>query len=328
MEYQNCDIKFIQNFRWRHPLSTAVPSLKGLTETSGTNLSGYIVISFLIPCFRRKVIHSSKNTRQDLNRELYHILLIVGRLPSEGLAVQPTLRILIKLFNLQGVEIASEWKDEALGTHVLLFGSLHTAVENAELFVGGGHVKPRSLPHGLGKCSWGVPGGSVGKESDCQCRRYGFNPRSLKIPRALEQLSPWATTTALCSRARVPHGRRLRRRSKPSDGESACTATKTQHSQKCKKLYACIWKRFFQDCPKYLEALLVSRSRGSGAGWHLMRSQGFHSTSYSAEDSPLDEGFPAGLGDEPSWVSTWLGSRALSLTQTLGVAMEVFCRCG
>ena len=120
----------------------------------------------------------------------------------------------------------------------------------------------------------------------------------------------------------------LPRRSKPSDGESACTATKTQHSQKCKKLYACIWKWFFQDCPKHLEALQVSRSRGSGAGWHLMRSQGFHSTSYSAEDSPLDEGFPAGLGDEPSWVSTWLGSRALSLTQTLGVTMEVFCGCG
>ena len=89
-------------------MSTAVPSLNRLTETSGTNLSGYIVISFLIPCFRRKVIHSSKSTRQDLNRELHYILLIVRRLLSEGLAVQPTLRILIKLFNLQGVEIASE----------------------------------------------------------------------------------------------------------------------------------------------------------------------------------------------------------------------------
>ena len=55
-------------------------------------------------------------------RELRHSLLIVRLLLSEGLAVQPTLRILIKLFNLQCVETASEWKDEAQGTPVLLFG--------------------------------------------------------------------------------------------------------------------------------------------------------------------------------------------------------------
>ena len=33
------------------------------------------------------------------------------------------------------------------------------------------------------------------KESSCQCRRHGFHPWSGKIPRAVEQLSPWATTT-------------------------------------------------------------------------------------------------------------------------------------
>ena len=36
---------------------------------------------------------------------------------------------------------------------------------------------------------------SSGKEPACQCRRHGFNPWSGKIPRAMEQLSPWTTTT-------------------------------------------------------------------------------------------------------------------------------------
>ena len=34
-----------------------------------------------------------------------------------------------------------------------------------------------------------------GWESTCQCRGYGFDPWSGKIPHAVEQLSPWATTT-------------------------------------------------------------------------------------------------------------------------------------
>ena len=57
---------------------------------------------------------------------------------------------------------------------------------------------------------WGFPGGSAGKESACQCRRHGFNPRVGKIPwrrkwkpnpvflpeksygqRSLVALSPW-----------------------------------------------------------------------------------------------------------------------------------------
>ena len=40
----------------------------------------------------------------------------------------------------------------------------------------------------------GFPGGSVGKESACQCRRRVFNPWSGKIPHAAEQPSPCATT--------------------------------------------------------------------------------------------------------------------------------------
>ena len=33
-----------------------------------------------------------------------------------------------------------------------------------------------------------------GKESTCQCRRHGFDSYSGKIPRSVEQLSPWDTT--------------------------------------------------------------------------------------------------------------------------------------
>ena len=38
------------------------------------------------------------------------------------------------------------------------------------------------------------PGGTVDKESACQCRVHGFDPWSEKIPRAMEQLSPCAAT--------------------------------------------------------------------------------------------------------------------------------------
>ena len=41
----------------------------------------------------------------------------------------------------------------------------------------------------------GLPWCSNGKESTCQCRGHRFNPRSRKIPHALGQLSPCATTT-------------------------------------------------------------------------------------------------------------------------------------
>ena len=41
----------------------------------------------------------------------------------------------------------------------------------------------------------GHPQWLSGKESACQCRRLGFNAWSGKIPHALGQLSPGATTT-------------------------------------------------------------------------------------------------------------------------------------
>ena len=58
----------------------------------------------------------------------------------------------------------------------------------------------------------GFPGGSVGEESACQCRRLRFNPWSGKIPHAAERLNPWATNTepvsqspgAAATEARVP----------------------------------------------------------------------------------------------------------------------------
>ena len=41
----------------------------------------------------------------------------------------------------------------------------------------------------------GLPWWRSGWESACQCRGYGFEPWSGKIPHAAEQLGPWATTT-------------------------------------------------------------------------------------------------------------------------------------
>ena len=41
----------------------------------------------------------------------------------------------------------------------------------------------------------GFPSWYSGQELACQCRGWGFNPWSGKIPRAVEQLSPGATTT-------------------------------------------------------------------------------------------------------------------------------------
>ena len=56
-----------------------------------------------------------------------------------------------------------------------------------------------------------------GWDSICQRRGHGFNPRSRKIPHALEQLSPCATTTEACvSRARAPQ------QEKPLQWEACC----------------------------------------------------------------------------------------------------------
>ena len=41
----------------------------------------------------------------------------------------------------------------------------------------------------------GLPWWRSGWESACQCRGHGFEPWSGRIPRAAEQLGPWATMT-------------------------------------------------------------------------------------------------------------------------------------
>ena len=45
------------------------------------------------------------------------------------------------------------------------------------------------------KITLGLPWWRSGWESACQCRGHGFEPWSGKIPHAMEQLGPWATTT-------------------------------------------------------------------------------------------------------------------------------------
>ena len=54
------------------------------------------------------------------------------------------------------------------------------------------HVKTYQVVHF--KSMQHFPGGAV-VESACQCRGHGFDPWSGKIPHAVEQLSPCATTT-------------------------------------------------------------------------------------------------------------------------------------
>ena len=50
----------------------------------------------------------------------------------------------------------------------------------------------------------GLPSWLSGEEFSCRCRRHGFDPRSGKIPYALEQISLCATATTLRSRAWKP----------------------------------------------------------------------------------------------------------------------------
>ena len=91
----------------------------------------------------------------------------------------------------------------------------------------------------------GLPWWRSGWESACQCRAYGVEPWSGKIPHAAEQLGPWATTTEPVRLEPVPRNNRGRDRERPArrdeewpplaaTGESPRRETKTQHSQKNK----------------------------------------------------------------------------------------------
>ena len=55
--------------------------------------------------------------------------------------------------------------------------------------------KQRDLVYSFKRIALGLPWWCSGWESACQCRGYGFEPWSGKIPHAAEQLAPWATTT-------------------------------------------------------------------------------------------------------------------------------------
>ena len=93
---------------------------------------------------------------------------------------------------------------------------------------------------------WGLPWWRSGWESACQCRGRGFEPWSGRIPHAVEQLGPWATTTeparlepALCNKRGRDSERPAHRDEEwpplATTRESPRTETKTQYSQKLKK---------------------------------------------------------------------------------------------
>ena len=94
------------------------------------------------------------------------------------------------------------------------------------------------------KNKWfGLPWWRSDWESACQCRGHGFEPWSGKIPRAAEQLGPWATTTEPARLEPVLCNKRGHDSERPAHcdeewtplaitRESPCTETKTQYSQK------------------------------------------------------------------------------------------------
>ena len=91
--------------------------------------------------------------------------------------------------------------------------------------------------------SQGLPWWHSGWESACQCRGYGFQPWSGKIPHAAEQLGPWATIAEparlepVLRNKRGPSSERPAHRDEEwpplaATRESPRTETKTQHSHK------------------------------------------------------------------------------------------------
>ena len=93
------------------------------------------------------------------------------------------------------------------------------------------------------KRTLGLPWWRSGWESACQCRRYGFEPWSGRIPHAAERLGPWATITEPARLEPVLRNKRGHDSERPAHrdeewpplaatGESSRTETKTQHSQK------------------------------------------------------------------------------------------------
>ena len=89
----------------------------------------------------------------------------------------------------------------------------------------------------------GLPWWRSGWESACQCRGHRFEPWSGRIPHAVEQLGPWATTTEPAHLEPVHCNKRGRDSERPTHRdeewpplattrEGPHTETKTQYSQK------------------------------------------------------------------------------------------------
>ena len=104
-----------------------------------------------------------------------------------------------------------------------------------------GILAPRIYQEEYEDKSWtkqGLPWWLRGKESACQCRRHEFDPWSRKIPQAAEQLSNyWARAPEPRIRNKTGHldekpAHHHSAGPAPSSWRKACTATKSQHSQK------------------------------------------------------------------------------------------------
>ena len=105
----------------------------------------------------------------------------------------------------------------------------------------------------------GLPWWRSGWESACQRRGHGFEPWSGKIPRAAEQLGPWATITEPARLEPVLRNKRGRDSERPAHRdeewpplaatrESPRSETKTQYSHKLinfKNVYIYAW--YFLD---------------------------------------------------------------------------------
>ena len=89
----------------------------------------------------------------------------------------------------------------------------------------------------------GLPWWRSGWGSACQCRGHGFEPWSGRIPRAAEQLGPWATIAGPARLEPVLRDKRGRDSERPTQrdeewpplaatGEGPRAETGTQHSHK------------------------------------------------------------------------------------------------
>ena len=97
----------------------------------------------------------------------------------------------------------------------------------------------RTRTNDLKMCMERLPWWSSGWEPACQCRGPGFNPWSGKIPHAVRQLSPCATTTE----APVPQSPCTTRNSSPLTTVRESPGAATKSSQKYIYIYMCNYKR-------------------------------------------------------------------------------------